>query len=84
VGLLETERCRLEVEDETDIDDWILYLCSSEESARSFSKTYFTPSIPDYHSRPSVYDIEFFCLLIAELAEEALDELPESERNMVA
>jgi hypothetical protein len=73
MDLLEGERCRLEAEGGTD-----------EESARSFSKTHFTPGIPDYNSRPSKYDIEFFCLLIAELAEEALNELPESERNMVA
>jgi hypothetical protein len=83
MDLLENERCRLEVEGGTDIGDWILYLCSSEESARSFSKTYFTPGMPDYHSRPSKYDIEFFCLLIMELAEEALSELQECEGYMV-
>ena len=77
MDLLEDERCRLE--DETDISDKILNLCSSEENEGTFSKTYFTPSIPDYHSRPSEYDIEFFCLLIVELAEEALYELQEHE-----
>ena len=83
MDLLKNEMCRLEAEDETDIGDRILHLYFSEENVPSFSKTYFTPSIPDYHSRPSKYDIEFFCLLIVELAEEALYELQEREGYMV-
>jgi hypothetical protein len=39
------------------------------------------PGPADYRFRPSEYDIEFFCLLIVELAEEALADLLKIKRE---